>query len=190
MKYDINLPTLVSVIGQELKDRDEQMLRTAVTAGNSVGGIGGALRYLNERMYQFWVYPTLLKRWITRPEHDMHDLVIMDDTNTTKQAVIEMKWFYMTIPTYEVHKDLAKLRACKCAGYMIMLGWSELGETRQQLVTFQNRFPELEADKAERFIFQTIGDKGREVEFFVAGWQIKPSPDERTVSLVKDVKPR
>jgi hypothetical protein len=172
MSNIVTLPELLTIIGQALKELDKHVRQTAASP---VGG--GVLRYVNERWYQLEAFRALLTRWNVEPERRRHDLVIMD-TEGKEQAIIEMKWFFPSLQPGYLHSDLEKLRACKCAGYMILFGQTASGPVRQQLEGLQKQIPELDADKVETFTFPTtFGSK--EVEFWVAGWQIPTSRPQR-----------
>ena len=178
------LKRLIGISGAALEAEDRFFLG-AVSANQAAypGGKGGILRINNERYYQFIVARSLASSYPfpVAVEVDSHDLVLSKPQNKSDWfAVVEMKRWMSNNGEQEIPgilRDIEKLRSCKAEnGLMMIFSANPKDATNEQLKWLTKRLDLSNIQDGpvwESYKFSTLNDKGEDVEFWVAGCEIK-----------------
>lgn len=168
----IGVDELVSLAGAALEAEDRYILGCS-TISNKKGGL---LRFPNERYYQFVVCRGWLSRWDTTPERHLHDAVISVDDGDV--ATIEMKCWRSDNGEPEIsgiRRDIEKLKKTGWSAFMMIFSANEASQTEGNFAFLYERLPELRACAHKVYSFPTVSPfvADRQVDFWVAGWQLK-----------------
>ena len=167
MTFDIEGFTLRAGLGLEAEDR--LLLGSHMVRGQH----GGLFRLFNERYFQFIVWRALTPKWDVKVEHDYHDLVVFD-SQRNYAAVFEMKPWKSADGKTEIPgiiRDVDKLvkRSSPVKG-MIIFSANARGCFSANVNWLEEQIPSLEASKRTSFVFDTLNDKGCEIEFWLGIW--------------------
>ena len=185
IKMQKELIRLIEIAGAALEAEDRFFLG-AVSANQTAypDEKGGILRINNERYYQFIVARALASSfpYAAAIEVESHDLVLKyPNSDSNWFAVVEMKRWMSENGEQEIPgilRDIDKLRTSK-ADNALMLVFSatpknttdtQLGWLSKRLGISQNE----DCSAWKIYKFPTLNVSGVEVEFWVAGFQVKP----------------
>ncbi len=187
---DKTLVDLLDIASDALKNEDTA-IRDAMAANKRAypGGQGGILRINNERYYQFLVARALALTqafpFPAKVELATHDLVLQYPANPSKWfAVVEMKRWMTESGAPEIPgiiKDMGKLQQCRGENAMLLLfSTNDRGDASTQLDWLSKELADMYGFSAikgstswEIRRFDTVRPSGKEVEFWVAGYQVK-----------------
>jgi len=166
----IDVDKLVSMAGAALEAEDRYVLGCSKITGKT----GGILRILNERYYQFIACRGWLSRWNTIPELRAHDAVIFEDKEEI--AIIEMKRWNTTKGVSEIpgiNSNIETLKAVSVPAFMIIFSANETTQTNDNFAFLYEKLPVLKDCPTKLYGFPTINTLQAEVDFWVAGWQVR-----------------
>jgi hypothetical protein len=174
---EATLAQLIECIGKALEEDDAEIRSYTHTRGES----GGILLVPTERYCQAVAWKAVVQKWPALIEVDYHDLVIGGSRRDYGVAV-EMKFWNNDSDLQEIKKDICKITRGKAKhGYIVVfsanprLNESGNSKTSENLDWLAKRvFGPNHTPSPRDYRFLTANGAGREVEFWVAGWQVKP----------------
>jgi len=185
---DENLKQLIQIAGAALEAEDRFFLG-AITANQIAypGEKGGILRINNERYYQFVVARALASSfpYSAAVEVNSHDLILRYPNDSSKWlAVVEMKRWMSASGEQEltsiVHDINEKLMPSKAEHALMMIfSANPVNEIKTNLKWLSDKLKkngssiEIKPEGWESYKFATLNNEGDEVEFWVAGYQLK-----------------
>jgi hypothetical protein len=182
---EIEFKHLIQIAGTALEAED-RYIREAIAANPIAypNGRDGILRINNERYYQFIVARALVSSFpfAVTVEVGSHDLVLRYPHSPEKWfAVVEMKRWMSVEGEQEISAILRdineKLRpAAADHALMVLFSANPRGTTKTQLGWLTNRLniaATVDPDVWECYSFPTLDSQGKDVEFWVAGYEVK-----------------
>ncbi len=169
---------LICIAGMALEAEDRYYLG-ATTANkraypNSQGGI---LRMNNERYYQFTIARALTSSYPygVKVEVNTHDMVLhYPDSDKKLYAVLEMKRWMSPEGNQEIQgikNDIQKLLIAAAEhALMLIISANPLGKTKNYIRDLSG---DIGLTTYDHYAFTTIEPAGKNVEFCLAGFQVK-----------------
>jgi hypothetical protein len=169
---------LVYIAGMALESEDRYYL--GAIAANKLAyphDQGGILRMKNERYYQFTAARALASSYPygVKVEFDTHDIVLhYPESDKKLYAAVEMKRWMSPEGKQEIQgikSDIQKLLSAAAEhALMLIISANPPGKTIDNI---KNLSDDISLAVYDHFAFATIDPAGKEVEFWIAGFQVK-----------------